>query len=210
MPGNDEIQHDSPTLSPDGSRLLDSRSLDQDRSADDSPPTAEELELLRHATAVWEAERRAIWEHYSRPRESNYSTLRRFDLATLFVVTAIYALLLGVLTLLKVSPWASLAVAGLIPLVGIGQAILFRGRRPRLAAALVGLIYFSAWAVLFPWWGLKPLPLDRLSVLLVSCVFFGPLLGYATGGLIGGVFLLADALRRRSFPPDRDQVAKDA
>ena len=75
------------------------------------------------------------------PTATIYSAPRRFDLATIMVVTLAYALLLAGLRLLRMPPSGVLHVAGCITCVGIGQALLFRGKRPRLSSILVGVAY---------------------------------------------------------------------
>jgi hypothetical protein len=132
----------------------------------------------------------------SRPRF--YAAPRRFDLATILVVTAAYSILLGSISSFGAHPIISTSVAGFITFVGLGQALLFRGRRPRLASALVGVLLFElvvgVSAVSFSFsmryfsWGL-----------LITYAVFGAILGYVAGVMIGGVFLVADVVRRREW-----------
>jgi len=91
--------------------------------------------------------------------------------------------------------------------VAIAQPLLFRGTRPRLAAALVGAVvtglpavalYLVTSIVLL----LEPWPDRFLSTVLalgtmvwmMGLMGLGALLGYATGGLMAGVFLVARVL----------------
>jgi hypothetical protein len=144
-------------------------------------------------------------------RRQLYSAPRRFDLATIFVVTAAYSLLLGSLSALRVWPVITLGIAGFISFVGIGQALLFRGRKPRLASILVGaaLIGLTTLAI----WLYNILFISLADTLYATAVYtiFGALFGYLAGGLIGGVFLLADVLRRRfrRYARDSNHVTSD-
>ena len=69
-----------------------------------------------------------------------YSVPRRYDLATLFTVTLAYSLLFGLMQRLGMPPIAAFVVAGFITVVGIGQALLFRGNAPRLASVVIGAV----------------------------------------------------------------------
>ena len=68
-----------------------------------------------------------------------YSVPRRYDLATLFTVTLAYALLFGAMQRSGMPPNVAFDVAGFITLVGIGQALLFKGNAPRLASVVTGV-----------------------------------------------------------------------
>ena len=145
--------------------------------------------------------------HFRRPENNTaanapnlqpYSAPRRFDLVAVFVVMAAFSLLLGGMGLLELPPVASLVIAGFVMLVGIGQALLFGGRKPRLAAVLVGTACYA-----ITMFGMSMLDAPNhspglLPVMLVQGVIWGPLFGYIAGGLVGGTFLVA-ALLRKAF-----------
>jgi hypothetical protein len=69
-----------------------------------------------------------------------YSAPRRFDLATIFVVTFAYSLLFAAMNVFGFLPMVSLIVGIFITLVGAGQALLFGGHHPRVASVLTGAI----------------------------------------------------------------------
>lgn len=121
---------------------------------------------------------------------------RRFGVGTLLVVTTAFALLFGVLRALHVPGWGFVIVAGYIIVIALGQALLFGGKKPRLASYLVGAI---------TWFGVHLLAvclaivlrgswdhLEELFPTMFLALTFGGLLGYLTGCLIAGVFLLID------------------
>jgi hypothetical protein len=118
-------------------------------------------------------------------------------LATIFVVTAAYSLLLGGLTALDVGPVGKVIAIGLISLVAVCQA-LFHGRaNPRGVSVLTGM----AANTLFSWvlWATGVFPDSFLFLTIINGLLFGGLLGYIAGVLVGGMFLCADALRQKSL-----------
>jgi hypothetical protein len=132
-----------------------------------------------------------------RPR-SIFSVPRRFDLATVLVVTTAYSILLGGFSGLHAHPLATVSVAGFVTLIGLGQALLFRGRKPRLSSILVGIFVFECCFGLM-WFQASPPDLSFALLFSLIAVAYGVILGYLTGTLIGGVFLLADVIRRRNW-----------
>jgi hypothetical protein len=137
-----------------------------------------------------------------RPRRRLYSAPRRFDLATIFVVTTAYALLMGGMRALGANPTFVANATGLVTLVGIGQAVLFGGRRPRAASIVVGIAACTVMLIVSLVGTLHySSPMNELSflpILVLIGVVEGGVFGYIAGVLVGGVFLIADVLRRRS------------
>jgi hypothetical protein len=87
-------------------------------------------------------------------------------------------------------------VGGFITIVGVGQALLFGGRKPRLASMVSGaaislLLSMALWV--FP---PRLMPREYLMIMMVWYLIVGGLLGYVAGVLVGGVFLVADYVRR--------------
>jgi hypothetical protein len=132
----------------------------------------------------------------NRPRllsETPYSVPRRYDLATLFFVTTAYALLFAVLRLIRLPPKAVGTSALLLALVGIAQAVLFKGKAPRAASIAVGTIFVGiVYVMAIP----GPMSIENLTPLLLSSALAGPIVGYLCGVLVGGVFLVADVARK--------------
>jgi hypothetical protein len=131
-----------------------------------------------------------------RPRllsETPYSVPRRYDLATLFFVTTAYALLFAALRLIRLPPRAVGTIALLLALVGIAQAVLFKGKAPRAASITVGTIFVGiVYVMAIP----GPMSIEDLTPLLLSSALLGPVVGYLCGVLVGGVFLVADVARK--------------
>lgn len=163
----------------------------------------------RTADVPWEIVRRILSNRPARTPTfvgtKIYSAPRRFDLATIFAVTAAYSLLLGGMSALRFPPILSAYVAAFITLVGVGQAVLFGGKKPRLASYLTGMAaYFLLGVISFS--------IDRprfdigemIAFVMLFAVVFGGLLGYCAGVLVGGVFLVADVVRGRFGSPTGD------
>jgi putative addiction module component (TIGR02574 family) len=145
----------------------------------------------------WPIVERLVAERARFSRPKIYSAPRRFDLATVFIVTLAYSVLLGVMSALRLPPVASLIVAGFITAIGVSQALLFGGKRPRLASVLVGTLIYAL--SLLGFWlatGQRAYPTSTFLVLGTYAAIGGAILGYLSGVVVGGVFLLADAVRR--------------
>src|SRR3954451_2003365 len=127
-----------------------------------------------------------------------YSAPRRFDLSTIFVVTLAYSLLFGAMAGLSFPPAVSVIVGAFVLCVGAGQALLFGGKRPRTASLIVGTLIYSlamvaVWLVNSP----RMYPASAVLVMGTYVMIGGGILGYLSGVMIGGVFLVADKLRKR-------------
>ena len=170
-------------------------------------PTDKERAALEHRLNVddWEALGRVPWQILDRlqtgrqpkPRPKVYSAPRRFDLATIFVVTTAYSLLFAAMSGLQFPPIASLLIAGFITFVGIGQALLFHGSKPRQASIVVGSAVYTLATLAFWLFFKPPFPDGLIFVMVGYSVVGGAILGYFAGVLVGGVFLVAEALRTR-------------
>jgi hypothetical protein len=125
-----------------------------------------------------------------------YSAPRRFDLTTIFVVTAAYSLLLGGLTLLGAWPIAKVAIAGLVAIIAASQAMFLKTANPRGVSIITGAVAYTV----FSWviWLAVPYAFvwdSFFFVILMNGIIGGAIMGYLMGTMIGGVFLVADVLR---------------
>ncbi|MFV1966058.1 MAG: hypothetical protein ACC628_11580 [Pirellulaceae bacterium] len=126
--------------------------------------------------------------------EKVYAVPRRYDLTTLFVVSLAFAMLFGGIRAAGGPPEVFATVAGYVTVIGLSQAIFFRGKRPRVASVIAGVLFvFGAGIVVSvlsgEWWGL--LACANPCTLTVAALF-----GYMVGTLIGGVFLVTDYCRK--------------
>jgi hypothetical protein len=92
----------------------------------------------------------------------------------------------------------SVSIAGFISIVGVGQAALFGGKQPRTASIVVGTSVYSiamaaAWLINGPRMYAAPFLLFAATYSIIG----GAILGYLAGTFVGGVFLVADKLRKR-------------
>ncbi len=160
-----------------------------------------------------------------RPPRKQTGVPRRFGMGVMLLITTMYAVLfaairtLVVLTAPAESATAIIAVlfvviVGFVTIIGLSQAILYKGRNPRRASivtgmalgGLVALVWVVAtliglWA--HPWFLIGVLMSSFLRP-TVMCVVGGGLAGYLAGGLIAGVFLLFNKLQ----PPLEDAEEK--
>jgi hypothetical protein len=138
-----------------------------------------------------------LWDRLFAPTDTSdlYSAPRRFDLATIFVVTAAYSLLFGLMTPLDFGPAMKVAVGLLVTIVATTQAFYHDKANPRGISVVTGAIALTVILVV-----LKVFVRNSIyGSLFVVVVFYGliggAIAGYLSGTLVGGVFLVADKLR---------------
>jgi hypothetical protein len=127
---------------------------------------------------------------------------RQFGIGILLVITTMFAVLFAIMQMLKLPPLAFAGIAVFFGAVGLGQMLLFKGKRPRRASVIVGACFLPCLvfgSIVFEMLSLGGVGPD-LSIALFCPVFWipvGALLGYLAGGLIAGVFLLINTLENR-------------
>jgi hypothetical protein len=125
----------------------------------------------------------------------------------IFVVTFAYSILFAVMSWLSFPPVASLIIGGFIMVVGIGQALLFGGLKPRSASVVTGSCAYMLGTIAV-WLSDPRMYRGELMIIVISwSAVGGAMMGYLAGVLVGGVFLVADAVRRRFGR--RTEVAAD-
>ena len=134
-----------------------------------------------------------------------YSVPRRFDLASMLVITAGYAMLFSCMKVLDFSVWAFIYFACMIAFVGIAQSIFHEQYNPRTISKCAGIIYQGFIVSLVIVVAIFPLRIfedtrglsyvDGYLLLMVFAFLVSPFLGYLSGTLVAGVFLIADVLR---------------
>lgn len=144
--------------------------------------------------------RTMLRRRHERPSEKTlYSVPRRFDIATLLVVSLVYSLLFALLRFVN-APWQVFLFVGLLTVViGVAQALFPYGNEPRRASLVAGMLYMQVWCFIL---GFAEGRLTAGLCGAFASVVVGPPVGYFTGVVEAGVFLVADKVRRRWFPAD--------
>ena len=124
-----------------------------------------------------------------------YSAPRRFDLATIFVVTAAYSLMFGGLTAMGMPAAVKVIVGGLITVVAAAQALFLRVANPRGVSIVSGSLAQSIMLGILSLAERHAFPEPLFVVVAIYGLIGGAVCGYLAGVLVGGVFLVADALR---------------
>lgn len=124
-------------------------------------------------------------------QEKTYGAPRVFDLYTLMGITLAFALLFAFMKALGAAPEIFVSITCFVTLVAIGQMLLYGGNSPRLASLISGPI-----ALLIVNVGLAFY--YRNGAIEILCLLpMGIPLGYLAGGMVAGVFLVADELRKK-------------
>ncbi len=133
---------------------------------------------------------------YGMLSEPAYGAKRVFDLFTLMAITLAFGLLFGAMKALDSIPEVFFGVTTFVTFVGIGQMLLFGGNSPRLASLVGGPIALVLTMVLLALW------YGQGAVWAMICsLILGVPAGYLAGGMVAGVFLIADSLRDRFSRP---------
>jgi hypothetical protein len=142
-----------------------------------------------------------LWERLFDPTYTSrlYSAPRRFDLATLFVVTAAYSILFGAMSALHFyfGPLTKVVVGVLVTVVAVAQAFYKDTANPRGVSVVTGTIVQTLMMTLIEIFAPQLFPEPALLVVGLYGVLGGAISGYLAGVLVGGVFLVAEALRKR-------------
>ncbi|MCU0721479.1 MAG: hypothetical protein MUC83_17345 [Pirellula sp.] len=151
------------------------------------------------------------------PHRGVYSAPRRFDIATIMVVTVAYAflfmLIAGIASIgatanrdSTVSLWVSAIIGLFLAYIAVAQILLFRGEAPRLASMVAGIPAIAVWLLFYAVRYTDPVsaPYDLAMGLVCSC-FLGAPTGYLAGATVGGVFLIADKLRQNLLKRRKNQ-----
>lgn len=131
-----------------------------------------------------------------RPTELPVGVPRRFAVGAMMVFSTIYAVLFFFLTLVETPPRDFAVIVLFFTIVAAGQAVLFRGTRPREASILAGCaaapvmtLVASVWNA-YLWQDFESVARTiAIGIALMPC---GALCGYLVGCLAAGVFYVMD------------------
>ncbi len=129
---------------------------------------------------------------------------RRFGVSVLLVITALYAVLFGLLQAVRAPAPVFFVIALFFTTIGLGQMFLFKGKRPRRASVLVGACFFPCLVLFMVGWETPRILHEAFVPILIGLAcstMGGALLGYTGGGIVAGVFLVIDKLNLMRIPP---------
>jgi putative acetyltransferase len=133
---------------------------------------------------------------------------RRFGMGILLVIAAFYAVLFGVLRGMGADPIVFVVIALFVTGVGTAQALLFKGKNPRLASilsgALLGVLGVFGVGGWFAWQeggGDGPMVFVAMLFMTPYMAVFGAICGYLAGVATAGAFCLIDEWSKRRRPP---------
>ena len=118
-----------------------------------------------------------------------FSAPRKFDTATILIVTFCYAATFGFLIAIGIPKLEVSAAILYVTIVAACQPVLFRGKMPRVASVAGGVIAsFVVFVMMlfFNWDHVEP----AVFTLVLPTLIGGGIFGYLAGALVGGVFLV--------------------
>jgi hypothetical protein len=118
------------------------------------------------------------------------------------LLITLFAVLFSVMRTMGARVEVFAVIAAMVAAVGIGQVFLFRGHYPRAASIWVGACFFPLQVIALWLWtyferGAGPTPDDLLELFVLRVPVSVPIgvgFGYLAGGVVGGVFLILDAV----------------
>jgi len=135
---------------------------------------------------------------------------RQFGVVRVLGMLVVFALAFGLLRWLGAPTSVFVGVTLFFGLVGTGQAVLYRGRRPRVASVLAGLVAGPVVAVLMVLlelnFGAATGTDDFLDVTVMAFLFglMGAPCGYLAGGLLAAIFLVRGPDLENAEPTSSD------
>ena len=144
---------------------------------------------------------------------------RRFGMGRLLALVTFFAVLFSILRVLRTGGLVLALVGVFFLAVGLGQTILYRGRRPRAASCMTGavmlpILFVIGMLTVFALdlsGGFEAIPGRSIAQVVCAAIYLPPVgagLGYLTGGLVAGLFLVLDrqwdvGAHRSPHPPVR-------
>ena len=128
-----------------------------------------------------------------------YCAPRRFDILTILCVSSVYGIAFAIGTTSKTPTYIWMTFLLVVTSIGLAQAILWQGKRPRLASILVGVGSFVIWMLFIMSASPKLIPANEFAATLFASTVAGSVFGYVLGAGIGGLFLVIEGLRDYLF-----------
>ncbi|MEN6452404.1 MAG: peptide-methionine (R)-S-oxide reductase MsrB [Thermoguttaceae bacterium] len=158
------------------------------------------------------------WLFSKTPPDPHVGIPRRFGVGTLMILVTAFAVLFSILKTSGCEPIGFAAIGGFFAGVGACQVLLYKGRDPRRASILGGVITMALLCVCWTIFaGIKSgSVLVAFGVLIASIVFslvFGGPMGYLAGCLLAAIFLVRkepDMIDQQTEPLGNDPTKNDA
>lgn len=128
------------------------------------------------------------------PAEDIYSVPKRFDLASMFSISVAFAMLFSIMRALDCSPLLISIFGIYFAAVGIAQAVLFNGDKPREASVIAGGILGCVSVIIIAI--SEGAPLGAAISMAICSAVWAPVAGYLVGTINGGIWLITDYLRQ--------------
>jgi hypothetical protein len=130
---------------------------------------------------------------FERPAPAQYVVPRRFGMSAIFGIITALAVLFGSFRSYDVHPVLYLFFG--VQAIVICLAQMLYGKTPRAASAITGAVLLPLFFVVGASVSFRHTP-EGFPCVVVGCIPIGAFLGYLTGTLAAGVFLLMDAAER--------------
>lgn len=135
-----------------------------------------------------------------------YRVPRRFGIGTIYIFILIFCLLIKVSLSSGVDPIAIQIMITQITFVAIAQAALFKNKQPRFASVVAGTVFLLILSLIYHFFIDQPSFFsvrNPLPLIIMVSFTLGPILGYVSGGISAGIFLVMDLVGKtleRNFP----------
>jgi hypothetical protein len=146
---------------------------------------------------------------HSRPRHQ-VGMPRQFGIGTMLVLTTLFALLFGILKTYNAHLIEFVVVSSFVAGILACQALLFRGKNPRLASIVGGVIMYALICAVLLWFYSRSAghsffflaQYEAIFWSVVSSLFVGGPLGYVVGCFVAAIFLVRKEPENAAPPPE--------
>jgi hypothetical protein len=128
------------------------------------------------------------------------SVPRQFGVGVMMILMTVFAMLFAFMSWLTDSPEVFAVVAVMFLGVTVGQILLFQGKKPRAASALVGAVLFPLTLIVIGLIESRAEPAILPGIVMgavCSSAIVGAPFGYGAGAVMAGIFLVMDWWSRR-------------
>ena len=142
---------------------------------------------------------------------------RRFGIGVMLLMMTMYAVLFAFMQVMGTPPVVFAFIAIFVTGVGFAQMALFGGKYPRAASIWAGAFLLPIQVGALIIWNMLYLDAEPVIMTIaitiavaVPCIPLGVFLGYLSGGLTAGVFLLIEKYWKKEEPIEAEEVPEHA